>query len=195
MSQIPIDQRNALNTRAALWSAMRELGSFTVTELAHSTRYNTSTVQTYLQGLEAAGFLTSDPQTKPRKYTLPAPELIASAPPRVRKDGSIVTQGQGRKNLWRTMRILGEFSVAELRVFACTDTVQIKDNEASDYVHYLVKAGYLVVVTAAKAGKSRARYRFVMSRYTGPLAPQIQRVKQVWDPNTQTVVWGGKDGK
>jgi DNA-binding IclR family transcriptional regulator len=55
MSQTPIDQRHALNTRAALWAAMREMGSFTATELAHATRYNTSTVQTYLQGLAAAG--------------------------------------------------------------------------------------------------------------------------------------------
>ena len=34
-----------------------------------------------------------------------------------------------------------------------------------------------------------------MSRYTGPLAPQVQRIKQVYDPNTRTVVWGGSDGK
>jgi hypothetical protein len=142
MSQAPVDQRHALNTRAALWSAMREMGSFTVVELAHSTRYNTSTVQTYVQGLVAARYLSVDPQSRPLKYTL-EPELFVSTPPRVRKDGTLVTQGQGRKNLWRTAKILGEFSVPELRVFASTDSVQIKDSEAADYVHYLVKAGYL----------------------------------------------------
>ena len=194
MSQTPVNQRNALNTRAALWAAMRDLGSFTVTELAHATRYHTSTVQTYLQGLTAAGYLSVDTLSKPMKYTL-EPELIVSTPPRVRKDGTLVTQGQGRKNLWRTAKILGEFSVPELRVFASTNTVEIKDSEAADYVSYLVKAGYLVVVTPAKGAKTRARYRFVMSRYTGPLAPQVQRIKQVWDPNTCTVVWGGKDGQ
>ena len=194
MSQTPIDQRNVLNTREALWASMRDLGSFTAKDLAHSTMYHVSTVQTYLRGLVAAGYLSIDSTAKPAIYTL-APGLYITSPPRVRMDGSQVTQGQGRKNLWRTAKIMGEFSVKDLAVFASTSKVPIKESEAADYVYHLVKAGYLAVIQPAKARGGRARYKFLMSRYTGPLAPQVQRIKQVYDPNTRTVVWGGSDGK
>jgi len=32
------------------------------------------------------------------------------------------------------------------------------------------------------------------SRYSGPRAPQIQRIRQVWDANKQEVVWRPEDG-
>ena len=195
MAQKPVDQRHKLNTRAALWTVMRELGHFTASELAKHTLYHVSTVKDYLQGLAAAGYLSLDPGAKPPTYIFDQYKCPFD-PPRVRKDGSAVTQGQGRKNLWRTAKILGEFSVLELVEHAKTDTVRISDKEAADYVYHLHKAGYLTIVQASSPAGRRARYRFNMSRNTGPLPPQVQRVKRVYDSNTKSVVWtGGADGK
>ena len=187
MSQKPIDQRGILHTRAILWQVMREIHTFSAPELAKHTRYHASTISTYLQGLLAAGYLQAVQGTKPTAFTFAEQVTIPAEAPRVRKDGTAVTQGQGRKNLWRT---------AKMAVFASTPTVSIAEKDAACYVHYLHQAGYLVLVKASKTTGGRARYRFVMARYTGPLAPQVQRVKQVYDPNTGQVVWsGGADGR
>lgn len=195
MAQKPIDQRHKLNTREELWKIMRELGRFTAPELAKHTLYHVTTVKEYLTGLTAAGYLTLDPDAKHPTYIFD-PERCPHDPPRVRKDGTTVTQGQGRKNLWRTAKIMGEFSVLQLVEHAKTEAVPISDNEAADYVNYLHKAGYLTIVLAASTKGGRARYRFNMARYTGPKPPQVQRVKRVYDPNTRKVVWeGGADAK
>ena len=196
MSQIPVDQRGNLDTREALWRIMLALKRFTAPELARHTRYHVSTVKEYLKGLLAAGFLTLAPDTKYPTYQID-PETAPHVPPRVRKDGTAITQGQGRKNLWRAAKILGEFSIKDLLMSAEMPEVRIKESEAEDYVYNLVLAGYVVMV---KGGNSRsggkARYRFIPSKYTGPLPPQVQRVKQIFDPNLGKVVWkGGEDGK
>lgn len=38
-------------------------------------------------------------------------------------------------------------------------------------------------------GRIRARYRFIAGRNSGPRPPQVQRLKQVYDPNLDRVVW------
>ena len=195
MSQKPVDKRGNLDTREALWKVMLELKEFTAPELARHTRYHASTLSDYLKGLLAAGVVTLMPCTRHPVYCID-PATAPGLPPRVRKDGTLITQGAGRKNLWRTAKIMGEFSVVDLQVFASTDKVRISENEAADYVHYLVKAGYLTILKPARTRGGRARYRFDMSRYTGPQPPQVQRVRQVYDPNIGKVVWsGGTDGK
>ncbi|MEW6490806.1 MAG: hypothetical protein AB1578_23205, partial [Thermodesulfobacteriota bacterium] len=60
----------------------------------------------------------------------------------------------------------------------------VGEADAEHYCRYLAKAGYL-----ARVG--HRRYRHLPRRRTGPLPPQIQRVRQVFDPNTGEVVWKG----
>ncbi len=116
--------------------------------------------------------------------------------PRLRKDGSEVTQGRNRENMWRTMRIIGEFDYRELAIAASTEEVPVNLSDAKDYVYHLNKANYLVVTKDAHKGRhsTLARYRLVPSRYTGPKPPQVQRVRQVFDPNLNKVVWPAESG-
>jgi hypothetical protein len=86
------------------------------------------------------------------------------------------------------MRIVGEFKYRELAVQASTDSHPVKENEAKDYVHHLNKAGYLACVRPSQPGRA-ARYRMIPTRYSGPQAPMVQRIKHVFDPNTGKVVW------
>lgn len=196
MAQKPIDKRSRLNTREHLWQVMLALKSFTVKDVARETLYHASTVGDYLNCLAAAGIIQKE-MTEPTRgiisvarYTID-PETAPAEPPRVRADGSIVTQGMGRHNMWRTMKMMKEFTVAQLVAFASTEVVTIALLEAEYYCDYLSKAGYISAVT----GSSPRAYRFNADRYTGPKPPMIQRVLNVFDQNTGRVVWhSGKGG-
>ena len=186
MSQKPVDTRSQLTTRVHLWQVMRELGSFTATEVTKHTLYHLSTVKSYLKGLVAANIITLDGTT----YTID-PETAPYEPPRVREDGSVVTQGMGRHNMWRTMKMNKEFTIAFLVGLSETASVKIAISEAEYYCEYLCKAGYISLVE----GASLRAYRFNSDRYTGPKAPMIQKILNVFDQNTGKVVWqSGKGG-
>ena len=109
----------------------------------------------------------------------------------MRPDGSAVTQGAGTGAMWRSMKILGSFTAPELALLATTDVARVTEETAKTYLRFLERAGFVARVEKARPGHkpSKDRWRFVKSRDPGPLPPQIQRIKQVFDPNSDTVVW------
>lgn len=166
--------------REAIWAKIRAFGTFTLRDLRDATDIKPRTITGYLTGLTAAGYLETALLDGRRTWRLVRDTGIDA--PRVRADGSEVRQGRGTENLWRTMKILGQFTVAELAATAATDEVAISELTARSYVKALARAGYLAVLP--RAGQNDpARYRF--ARDTGPKPPQIQRVKLVFDPNTR----------
>ncbi len=195
MAQKPVNQRSQHNTREALWAVMLKLKSFSANELARHTTYNSSSIRPWLKGLVAAKYLTvtavdSAPCFTAAVYTID-PDTAPLEPPRVREDGSIVTQGMGRHNMWRTMKMIKEFTVKQLVGYASTKTYTVANSEAIYYCEYLCKAGYIDVIE----GTSPIAWRFNADRYTGPKAPMIQKVLNVYDQNTGKVVWqSGKGG-
>lgn len=208
MARKPVDLIAAAQRpegRQIIWQTMRKLRKFTVSDIEGATRINEGTIRTYVRGLERAGYIKrfgrqdrSDSITHvkgsfaPMIYDLVRDTGIEA--PRVTRQGGPVTQGRAREYLWRTLRIIGEFSYRDLAVQAATDEQPIVEADARDYVKHLHRAGYLVATTPAKPGNkpgtgSPARYRLLPSKYTGPLPPMVQRVKQVFDPNLGKVVW------
>lgn len=186
MSRTPVDQISALKTREALWGAIRRLRCFTAAEVRKETRCSVSQVREYLVGLIAAGILADVGKSSISNATMY--QLIkdcGNEPPRVRRDGTSVTMGRGREQMWQTMRALGSFTVADLFVAASTDDHPVAEGEARTYCHVLCRAGYLV--------KGVGGYRLV--RYTGPQPPMIQRIKAVYDPNLKQVVWSQEEGR
>lgn len=188
--------------RQAMWEILRALhqAGETISTLAIRSRLPGKVpggrVRDYLVGLEAAGYLERYGEAQRRSGETVRYRLVRDVgveAPRVTRDGRQVTQGAGREQLWRTMRIVGEFNHRELAVQSSTEEQPVAENEAAFYCQYLARAGYLVIT--AEGGPSRlARYRLLPSRYTGPRAPQIQRIRQVWDANRQEVVWRPEDG-
>ncbi|MGE4545803.1 MAG: hypothetical protein AB7D06_17055 [Pedobacter sp.] len=178
----PVDKRNAMQTREALWAAMREAGEFTVRQVRKMTRCSMDQTRDYVTALHNAGHLLKVPFEDGRAaiYIL-VKEKASALAPKVRKDGSLITQGRGREQMWRAMRVLGVFTVQELVVHATTEEHAVADNEAVTYCRFLMNAGYLT--------RKGSVYQFVRSRYSGPRPPMIQRVKQVYDPNLCKVVW------
>ena len=183
MARHPIDQ--AGSPREAIWAAIREHGasSFTVSGLVDLTGAHGKTIRDYLKALTAGGFLQT---VMPEADGLSRWVLIRDIgheTPRVRPDGSAVTQGSVTEQLWRGMYILKEFTFQDLIE---TASIDIPEETARAYCKMLLATGYLRVLRKAAPTSGRiARYRLV--RTNGPKPPQVQRVKRVYDPNSREV--------
>lgn len=178
--------------RDVIWAAIRKLREFSMLELEHATRIRMATTRTYVTGLVRAGFLeVSEVAHRDAKgmqvacrWRLVKDNGIEA--PRVTRDGKPVTQGQSRQQLWRAMRSARTFTHGELAYIASTDTCVVSEVDAKSYVLLLARAGYLVVI---EKGNPRHQTVYRLARNTGPKPPQIQRLKQVWDPNLKQVMW------
>jgi hypothetical protein len=185
--------------RQAIWEVIQSTvgAEFTTRLIARKTWAGESTINDYLAGLASAGYLERKSPDGPGKCA--AYRLVRDTgtdAPRVRPDGTEVTQGRGREQMWRTMRILGVFTPRELAITASTEEIKIAPNEAGHYINRLHAAGYLRLSSKGKPGYkqgtgAQASYQFMRHMHTGPKAPQVQRNKQVYDPNLRQIVIGG----
>jgi len=183
-------------TQDAIWRAIRELLTFTQAQLVsyvnNKVEVNDHTVNSYLERLLNAGYLSVEKLPKHRgvcvesTYTLIKNTGVET--PRLRKDGSKVTQGLGRECMWRSMKTLGEFDWLELVSVINADGYLVSEASAKEYCKILAQAKYLVVVRQGR-GSIRSRYRLLPSKWTGPKPPQIQRTKSLFDANLNKVVW------
>ncbi|TAK82096.1 MAG: hypothetical protein EPO20_22665 [Betaproteobacteria bacterium] len=204
MARKPIHLQAAgkLTPRDRIWAAVRAHLRFTFASVADCVvehapaeaqvrRIDEDTIKTYVESLVRAGFVRRLNPTRKARYEPALFELVRDVgvhAPRLTKAGEPVTQGAGRLAMWRVMRKLRRFTRAELAAKASTEAHQVAVEDARSYVHHLVKAGYIAVVTPGRPNHPEV-YSFVPSRNTGPLAPQIQRVRHVYDPNLGKVVW------
>lgn len=193
-----LERAGALTPRDRIWAAIRSFGRsdpFSVAEIMVISGQRADTVLSYLQGLTMAGYTCEPLPSRKRPVTGPARREcrrfylardVGVEAPRVTQDGRFVTQGAGRDQLWRSMRVLREFDCRELAQAASTEAHPVSVDEASTYAKLLARAGYLV---PGKGPKKSVRYRFVASKNTGPRPPLVQRDKSVMDGNTGEIVW------
>jgi hypothetical protein len=198
--QKPVHKRGSLESREAVWGIIRRMKTFTVPDLHKETLLGIDTIRDYVAGLHKAGYIAIHGESVPGRKTSLMYSLVRDVgvdAPRVRKDGSEITQGQNRESMWRSMRILREFSVIDIISTASTDKGAIPLKDAKSYIHHLHKAGYLVMTSEGRPGNRHllgrpARYRLLRAKNTGPKPPMVQRGKQVFDQNLRTVVWSGE---
>lgn len=178
----PADQAAA--GRQEMWQALKDCGTeITVSKIVTKTSLHRSTVLRYLDALTAAGYLRA------KEVEIGHPNIWELAKdagfhaPRVRADGSKVSQGECYDQLWRGMYMLKSFSYLDLKQHA---SIEISEATAKDYCKRLLAAGYLSVVRKADPHRGLvAKYRLL--RNSGPMAPKVQRVQCVFDPNTGLV--------
>lgn len=197
MSRRPSDQlaksRDA-EGRQVIWDAIRAIGpgDFVMGDLFQETWISRYTIRSYLNSLAAAGILDktehADRVGHRDAVTWRLVHDEGYYAPRVNRNGERVTQGLGVEQMWRVMRHLREFTPQDLALHATTDDVAVAVQTAKSYCSMLLSCGYLICTQKAHAHR-QATYRLV--RNSGPLAPQIQRVKQVFDPNSKTVYQKG----
>jgi hypothetical protein len=87
-------------------------GAFTLADLERAVRVPQATIQSYLQGLEAAGYLTSERQPNgsrnQERFGRKSYALVRDCgvdAPRVSRSGRPVTQGVGREAMWRANEV------------------------------------------------------------------------------------------
>lgn len=180
MARKSVDQSNP--GREAIWAAIRAANgaAFCVADLIAQTGAHNKTIRDYCKGLTAAGHLEPQPGEVARWVLV---RDIGHEAPRIRPDGSSVTQGAVTEQMWRGMYILKEFTFMDLIE---TASIAIPVETAKAYCKMLLATGYLRVLRKADPSKSQiARYRLI--RNNGPRPPQIQRVKRVYDPNSREV--------
>lgn len=178
----PAEQRGA--GRQEIWQAVKTMPeAVSVGAIVAQTGLHRSTVMRYLQALTEAGYLhySPAPAGKPGEWRL-ARDAGYHAP-RVRADGSEIEQGEVSAQLWRGMHMLREFCFQDLIQNAA---IRIPEETAKAYCKALLACGYLRVIEPAFPRKGRfARYRLI--RNHGPIPPQVQRVRAIFDPNCGTV--------
>ncbi len=190
-----LEQSGGHSKREQIWQVIRRLKKFTRTDVSDRLPGTIApgTTRSYIRGLTAAGII-SVIGTQAKKagsghvnvYKLVKDTGIEA--PRVNRDGRPVTQGRGREQLWRTIKILKQFNRRELALAASTEQHAVKESEAGKYAEMLYYAGYLIRLQVGKSGKP-AIYRFNPRKDTGPKPPQIQRLKTLYDPNLGEIVY------
>jgi len=194
VSRKPIDQQQPSECRQAVWDEIRrqaEHGPFSCREVADCTRLHLDSVRTYMTGLCNAGLLARVSRPLPESHKTQYYCLNAKAghlAPRVRRDGTPVTQGMSRQYMWNVIPILKNFTSRDLAYNASTPAHTVAESDAVDYITHLAKAGYLVHAKICKSGEKQL-WKLRHGMWTGPQPPQVQRTKQVYDPNLQRVVW------
>lgn len=199
MSRKPaIELLGGKSQRQRVWEAIRGLagvgdGTFTANDLSRCSKVEIDPVREYLKGLSAAGFVrTINPDTsrKGGRGVKNVFELMCDngiEAPRVRRDGSEVTQGRGTEAMWAAMTALDSFNY-----WLVAEIAQVKPNTANAYCHALCRAGMLVELTPGRGigkGGIAAVYEVAAEHRRKPRAPMITRLKAVYDPNEHRIVW------
>lgn len=148
-----------------------------------------SRISDYLRALIAGGFLVrNNPEAPPATTAIYVLQRdVGVEAPRVRRDGTLPPP-PGREQLWRTLKIIGTCTGQELADAASTAVTPVSRAAADEHLTMLSRAEYVKTVREAKPGLP-ARFQLVPSRWSGPMAPQIRRTKQLYDPNTGEVVY------
>lgn len=185
---VHLEQRGGKSNRQRVWESIRSKRTgFTSYSLSKAAGVHIETVRTYLQSLRKGGYVglldIRDKLTGER--TMELLKDNGSAAPALKRDGTPCQQGLGTETMWRTLRIVGETTPAELARYASAQ-VPTTVATAASYLKWLVKADYVQVMR--RPGQP-TRYRLIQAKYTGPRPPMIQRTRQVYDPNLAKVVW------
>ena len=174
--------------REKMWAAMRQEKVFTQALIARLAGCGKSKVQDYMQALVAAGIVRAQ-GTKRQVFVKTWYELVRDTgvdAPRVRKDGTLLPPS-GRTRMWNAMRALKMFTDAELAQAAGLPDAPIAVSEAAYYCRWLKQGGYLGGGFRESSWDS-ACWVFVPAKFTGAKAPQVLRIKALFDPNLGEVV-------
>lgn len=138
----------------------------------------------YIKFLVRHEFLKVVKNIRPLSYILVSPVSVDC--PRFLASGELVTKSNITQNLWRSMRMLSNFTCDELVAHSTTSTVTATADSARFFIYILKKADYIKVID--KTGKGR-KERYQLVKNTGPKPPQVLKVKELYDPNKNEIVY------
>lgn len=183
--------------RERVWDAIRaNADEFTIAQVADIALMKEDSARDYITGLRRAGFvqevrraarpLTVGGNSKQIYYRLV--NDVGHEAPSVNRKGEILTPNAVNSAMWNALRIGNTpMTPRALAAYASTDRV-VSEETANSYLQALRAAGYVMVVKPASYS-NQATYRLLPNKNTGSKPPQIQRAKQVYDPNIGAVVY------
>lgn len=166
------------------WTLMRYLdqrGGFTPDDLTRPLREPEAQteIKQYLNACIKAGYVVA---AKARGMLQIARKQAEA--PRLTKNGREMVHATRQSHLWRAMKMLGYFTIADVVVATSTGEAVMPEDFAFRYIEELETAGYLT----SRMGQFGKTYRLRSAMNTGPAAPQVLRARFVWDPNTCQIV-------
>lgn len=191
------DARGQTTGHQAVWDEIRKQREFTVRSLwlAIEKRRggNMRTIKGYVFRLQLAGYVavrrTEKIENANRVHTYGLERDNGIEAPRLTKTGA-ESRPMQIEHIWRSIRILGEFSHRDIAVSASTEELIVSERQARRYLRSLAEAGYIVETNPGRRHVSVARYRFLPAKYTGPKPPLLSRDRDaVFDQNLNKIVW------
>ena len=143
-----IEMAGGRGPRQRIWEVIRrQAKDFTSPGIEKATRIDTATIRTYVRALESGGFIeqTSERTKYIERQHYKLLRDVGVEAPRLDRKGNVI-RPTANENMWRTMRIMGEFTPAELAIRASTADVKVAEATAKSYVRSLAGAGYLSIV-------------------------------------------------
>lgn len=184
--------------RQRVWAAIRKNSNeFTIEQVAELGQMKYESARGFVASLVKAKVVQILREAKVyghsksirRKYFMLVNDLGYTVPS-ISKDGKLIASVTGNKAMWNTLRITKQaVNAHELVQLASNDEISIKLETANEYLRALHHAGYLTLTQPANNAGGKAKYQLLPGMDTGPIPPQIQRAKQVFDPNTNTVMY------
>lgn len=190
-------EKISFSPRQRVWIEIRKAkAGFSLVDIAFKAHMKESSARSYFSGLEKAGYIALDfeeavPGKRVKRKHYKLSKDCGFTAPCVDSDGNETHPAQINKAMWNTLRILKmAVNADELAKLSSNDELKIQVTTANTYLQMLYNAGYLALTQMAqnKVGK-KAKYKLFEHMNTGPNPPQIQRSKQVFDPNTGTVMF------
>ena len=139
---VQVEMAGGKTQRQRMWEAIRALhkAGKTITQddvIRLARIHYDGTANTYFRCLVKAGIISRhEGETLPGRGAVKAKAVyilekdLGCEAPRVNKQGEFVTQGSGTESMWRTMRIIGQFTPAQLAVMASTEEVKVNESTA-----------------------------------------------------------------
>lgn len=176
-----------------IWAIIHRIdakrGNWTISDVDRELNMSRGSVHSYVLRLARGGFVfcTGSIPSADRKSRQNIYRLASGAPreaPRLKWNGKPAGPVPAQL-MWRAMRTLRDFTIAELAFAASTDTYRVSRKAAIDYARLLAGAGYL-------QQRDAERYRLVPSMNTGPHYPLRVEVGVVFDRNKMEYVGVGE---
>ena len=166
----------------AAFNAVVELKEFTAEDIIRATGVVASVAARYVRTWTRTGVAEVARNDHGKRLYRIAAHARADDACRVQRDRmSAISSETQHGNMWRSMRMLAEFSPVDIAAHSTTEKAHVTQDIASAYCRMLVAAGYLKVVRKALPGRRVAIYRLI--RNTGPRPPRERRVRAVYDEN------------
>lgn len=181
--------------RERVWDAIRaNAGEFTIQQVADIANMKLDSARDYVTGLRRAGFVQEVRREKKRfqgVYTiyLKLVNDVGNTAPSVDRKGNLLNPREGNTAMWNVLRICGAVNAQSLAALASTEEHSVSAETAASYLQTLHQAGYLNLVRPSHHAVRVAVYALRPDKNTGSKPPQIQRAKQVYDPNLGAVVY------